>query len=289
MGRVDRIGQESEKIFCYSFLPNEGLERLIKLKSRIKRRLQENAEVIGTDEQFFQGEDQVLLEDLYSEKSSVLDKEILEDIDLPSYALEIWNRAIKNDPELKEKIEEMPNSVHSSKRSTSGNRVLLFAKTNISNNILEIDESYKIVNENQKDILDKAACEPNTPYQEKMNNHYKILRFGLKKIEEELKSIDMVGRLGSNRNPRKKAYKLFEKIQNKNEEDEKIINDIYEYPLLSNAEHTLARMFRRRLSDKEILDHIREWYRSETFLNKKESKRMNEKPRIICSIGLVKK
>ena len=231
-----------------------------------------------------------MLLDLYSEKSSVLDKEVLEDIDLPSYALEIWNKAIKNDPELKEKIEEMPNSVHSSKRSKSeGNRVLLFAKTNISNNILEIDESCKIVNENQKEILDKAACEPTTPCQEKMNNHYKILRFGLKKIEEELKSIDMVGRLGSNRNPRKKAYKLFEKIQNKNEEDEKIINDIYEYSLLSNAEHTLARMFRRRLPEKEILDYIREWYRSETLVNKKEFKRMNEKPRIICSIGLVKK
>ena len=29
-GRVDRIGQEAEKILCYSFLPAEGVERIIK-------------------------------------------------------------------------------------------------------------------------------------------------------------------------------------------------------------------------------------------------------------------
>ena len=114
VGRVDRIGQESENIFCYSFLPDEGLEKLIRLKSRIQNRLQENAEVIGTDELFFQGEKQILV-DLYNESSSVLEREILEDIDLPSYALEIWNKAIKDNPEIEEEVKKMPNSVHSSK------------------------------------------------------------------------------------------------------------------------------------------------------------------------------
>ena len=28
-GRVDRIGQEAENILCYSFLPTEGVERII--------------------------------------------------------------------------------------------------------------------------------------------------------------------------------------------------------------------------------------------------------------------
>ena len=56
VGRVDRIGQESEEIYCHSFMPNEGLEELIKLKSRIQKRLKESAEVIGTDERFFKDE-----------------------------------------------------------------------------------------------------------------------------------------------------------------------------------------------------------------------------------------
>lgn len=58
-GRVDRIGQTAEKILCYSFLPAEGVERIINLRGRVRARLQENAEVVGTDEAFFEddGED----------------------------------------------------------------------------------------------------------------------------------------------------------------------------------------------------------------------------------------
>ena len=38
-GRVDRIGQEAEKILCYSFLPAEGVERIINLRGRVRARL----------------------------------------------------------------------------------------------------------------------------------------------------------------------------------------------------------------------------------------------------------
>jgi len=288
VGRIDRIGQKSENIFCYSFLPDEGLDKLINLKLRIKNRLKQNAEVIGTDELFFQDEEQVLV-DLYNEKSGVLDREALEDIDLPSYALEIWNKAIKDDPEIEEKIKNMPNSVHASKKSNDEeDKILLFAKSHINNNLLEIDQSNNIVNENQKDILDKATCEPNTPCENKMNNHYDMIKFGVNKIEEGLRSTHDVGRLGSNRSPRKKAYDLFEKMKNENEEYKRIFEEIYEYPLLSDAEHTLARMFRRKVSEKELLEYIQERARSETLVNKKESKKINEKPSIICSLGLIK-
>ena len=34
-GRVDRIGQQSEDILCYSFLPAEGVERIINLRGRV--------------------------------------------------------------------------------------------------------------------------------------------------------------------------------------------------------------------------------------------------------------
>jgi len=45
-GRVDRIGQKAENILCYSFLPAEGVERIIRLRERVRQRLNENAEVI---------------------------------------------------------------------------------------------------------------------------------------------------------------------------------------------------------------------------------------------------
>jgi len=53
-GRVDRIGQKAETILCYSFLPADGVERIIRLRARVRQRLRENEEVAGTDEQFFE-------------------------------------------------------------------------------------------------------------------------------------------------------------------------------------------------------------------------------------------
>jgi len=47
-------------------------------------------------------------------------------------------------------------------------------------------------------------------------------------------------------------------------------------------------MFRKKISDNEILNFVVEKHRNETLVNKKESKRMDEKPRIVCSMGLVK-
>ena len=37
-GRVDRIGQEAEDILCHSFLPADGVERLINLRNRCARK-----------------------------------------------------------------------------------------------------------------------------------------------------------------------------------------------------------------------------------------------------------
>ncbi|MDE2717470.1 MAG: helicase-related protein, partial [Chloroflexota bacterium] len=43
-GRVDRIGQKADEILCHSFLPADGVERIINLRTRVRTRLDENAE-----------------------------------------------------------------------------------------------------------------------------------------------------------------------------------------------------------------------------------------------------
>lgn len=51
-GRVDRIGQQAETILCYSFLPEDGIEKIINLRNRLVKRIGENADVVGSDELF---------------------------------------------------------------------------------------------------------------------------------------------------------------------------------------------------------------------------------------------
>ena len=115
-GRVDRIGQQADTIFCHSFLPAEGVERLIRLRARVRRRLHENAEVVGTDEAFFEDEDQQAVLDLYNEMAGVLDGDDEAEVDLSSYAYQIWKNAITADPSLRKEIEDMPSVVYSSKQ-----------------------------------------------------------------------------------------------------------------------------------------------------------------------------
>jgi Helicase conserved C-terminal domain len=93
-GRVDRIGQKSERILCYSFLPAEGVENLIRLRARVRQRLHENAEVVGTDEAFFEDErEKQKLLDLYNENAGILDGDADTEVDLASYAYQIWKNA----------------------------------------------------------------------------------------------------------------------------------------------------------------------------------------------------
>ncbi len=291
VGRIDRIGQESDKIFCYSFMPDDGLERQIKLRSRIQHRLKENAEVIGTDEQFFENEKQILI-DLYNEKSETLEKEIADDIDLSSFALEIWNKGIKKDHTLEETIKNMPNVVHSSKnieKPAHPEGVLLFAKSHVNNYLLYLNKYGKSIKEDQMSILKIAQCLPDTKPLKRAEQHYEIVKSGLEGIHKSLSTFSVSNRLGTSRNPRRKLFEKLDNIPKKDEEENQIMDDIHHYPLSNEAENTLKRMFRRKISDTELLKLVKEKYKNETLVNKKETKKMDEKPRIICSMGLVKK
>ena len=114
-GRVDRIGQKSDKIFCHSFMPADGVERIINLRRRVAQRLHQNAEVVGSDELFFEDDlaEQPLL-DLYHEKSGILEESDAE-VDLASFAYQIWKNAIDADPKLQKTIADLPSVVYSTK------------------------------------------------------------------------------------------------------------------------------------------------------------------------------
>lgn len=52
-------------------------------------------------------------------------------------------------------------------------------------------------------------------------------------------------------------------ISYRNQEEVDITDDVYKYPLFSESEATLARMFRRKVAESQILNYIRERYRNE--------------------------
>lgn len=209
-GRVDRIGQQADTIRCYSFLPAEGVERIICLRERVRQRLRENAEVVGTDEAFFEGEenDRQLL-DLYNEKAGILDDEEDTEVDLASYAYQIWKNAIDRDPALEKIIPAMPSVVYSAKAhqptSDRPEGALVYLRTAEGNDALAwIDTQGNSVTESQFAILKAAECPPDTPALPRAENHHKLVAKGVELIVETEKSVG--GQLGRPSGARFRTY-----------------------------------------------------------------------------------
>jgi len=295
-GRVDRIGQNSAEILCYSFLPADGVERIIRLRARVRQRLQENAEVVGTDEAFFEDEmtDQQL-KDIFTEKAGLLDGEEDDEVDLASYAYQIWKNAIDRQPSLEKIIPEMPNVTYSTKAHkatpNSPYGVLVYMRTAEGNDALAwMDTEGKSVTQSQLAILKAAECVPETPAMPRNERHHELVKMGVEHLVNEEKAVG--GQLGRPSGARFKTYQRLKyyasRVKNTifdNPELEKAIDDIYRFPLTQTAKDTLNRIIKSQLDDAMLADAVIN-LRSEGKLCVVQEEAERHEPKLICSMGL---
>lgn len=294
-GRVDRIGQTSDKILCYSFLPQEGLERILKLRSRLTQRIKENAEAVGTDEVFFDG-DPVNIQDLYNEKAGILDEDE-GDVDLTSQAYEIWNQATKANPDLKKKITNLPDVVFSTKEkhddSFEKNSVITYHRNSQGYEVLSwINEKGETISTSQSRILKVAECSIETPSIPKLELHHDLVKKSVMLAEKE--AAKSGGQLGSKASARYKAYgmlnRYYETVKNTLFDIDalkKTINDIYQFPLRDTAREIINRRIKLGSSDEEIAELCIQ-LRDEGRLCIIDQKDLDtyKTPHILCSMGI---
>jgi SNF2 family DNA or RNA helicase len=296
VGRVDRIGQKAENILCYSFLPADGVDRIIRLRARMRQRLRENAEVVGTDEAFFEDDknDQAVV-DLYNEKSGLLDSDAESEVDLASYAYQIWKNAITRDPSLQKTIPDLASVVLSARSHTPKEEapegVLVYMKTPEDNDALVwVDKDGNSVTESQLAVLEAAACRPDTPAVHHHEKHHDLVRKGVELIIEEEKSVG--GQLGRPSGARFRTYERLKRYADEvkgtlfeSQELLKAIDDIYRYPLRQAAVDALNRQLRSGISDQNLAQLVMA-LRDDGRLCVIEQEEQTQEPRIICSLGL---
>ena len=296
-GRVDRIGQHAERILSYSFLPADGIERLLRLRARVRSRLQENAEVVGTDEAFFEDEgEHGELVDLYNEKAGILDTEPDAEVDLSSYAYQIWKNAIKDTPELATVIPALPPVCFATKQygatDARPHGALVYVRTGDGNDALAwVDMAGKSVTESQFDILRAAECLPATEGQQRSEKHHDLVRKGVDLLVAEGQSVG--GQLGRPSGARFRTYERLKRYAERirgtlfeSPELVKTIEQIYRYPLRQSAADTLNRQLRTGISDQELADLVLALREEDRLCLVQEGDRPGE-PQIICSLGLV--
>ena len=295
-GRVDRIDQSSEQIFCYSFFPAEGVEKIIRLRKRLNDRINENANIVGSDEKFFEG-NETNLRDMYNEKSGSLDDdEDDSDVDLASQAYQIWKNATDANPKLKQIIPALSDVIYSTKRAASPieDGVITYVKTYNDYDVLSwYNSKGEIISQSQKKILQAMACSADTKVEEPLDNHFDLVKSAVENIKQESTSVS--GILGNRFSTRYRIIDLLEHYYKQpptlffdNEKKQLLklaIDDIYNYQLLESTKFILGRMLRTSTND-DTVESVLEMHKNGTLCRIDEDRNKHKDPTIICSMGL---
>ncbi|MGI6209897.1 MAG: helicase-related protein [Anaerolineae bacterium] len=291
-GRVDRIGQENDTIHVYSFMPADGVERIIRLRRRLSRRLQENQEIIGSDDTFFGEKAAQELRDLYTERSRVLDAPEQDDTDLSSEALRVWNSASEED---RRRAQRLPPVIYATRpfqpTPTDPDGVLVYLSfPDRTDALVRVDAQGRTVSQSLSTILRTAACSPGTPALPRREDHHELTAAAVTQVVTEVSNLG--GQLGSLRSVRRKVYEAllaYRRSRRDLGDDlgdlDRIINLLFRYPLQDSAREQLGRQLRLNLATADLLARAQELYAENRLVRITEEPAVQE-PTVVCSLGL---
>ncbi|TDN39884.1 NgoFVII family restriction endonuclease [Hymenobacter sp. UV11] len=300
-GRVDRIGQQAKNIFCYSFLPEDGIEQIIQLRTRLTQRLEENAEVVGTDEIFMEEDITAgLIRNLYNERSDMYNQEPDGEVDLASYAWQIWKNASDADPKLHKIIPDLAPVSHTTRAKHSPDGmlpgVLLYARTANDNDMLVwVDRKGEVITQSQFTILRAAACTVETPLKDKYAKHHELVAKALSFAHDSENSVG--GQLGPKTSARYRTYHILmrhhDAVKNlplfNSETLKKAIEELYRFPLRESARDGLNRLLKTSPADAQVAQFVMALYEEGLLgiVTDDGGGSGRREPQILCSMGLV--
>lgn len=297
-GRVDRIGQKEDQIYCYSFFPADGVEKIISLRGRLNERINRNANIIGSDEIFFEGNEQNL-RDMFNEKAGTLDDEEDGDVDLSSQAFQIWKNATDANPKLKEIIPQLQNMVYSTKEvhDAANSGVITYARTYNDFDVLTwLAPDGTVMSQSQKKILQAMQCSLSDPCIEPLVNHHELVCQAVEQVERDTADPTTAGILGNRLSTRYRLVDLLDHYYKQDmnifytaedKEDLKLaIDDIYNYPLLDSAKLTIGQMLRGNRNNDEIVQYVLDLRKNNALCRLPVEDNSHRDPVIVCSLGM---
>lgn len=303
-GRVDRVGQVHHEVNVY-LISHQTVEKTLKLRSRIRERLESAAEAFGADQAFFtdmSSDDAAArtLEDFYSGN---LDSEEPEEegIDAVSEAAERWADFAKNRPEHAERIMKMQDKRlatralrgESSVHPADDNALMVsYVRTNSEIDLFAV-RSYDPATDGVKESMVPPAkalglfyAEYSTPGEVTSPEEYDVQQ---KLIQYVLRQEGTTH--GNLRGVRRQVFRRFygaddtaslDTLQLEDRE-RKVLDKLYHYPLRRQAESELRRMLRRKADNRSLLDALLRMQQDDELLVKESEIQM---ARVVCSLAI---
>jgi hypothetical protein len=147
------------------------------------------------------------------------------------------------------------------------------------------------VSESEYTILRAAECAPDTPALPRPENHHDLVARGVRYVAEAERSVG--GALGRPSGARYKTYARLMAYADRmrgtlfdSADLNRVLDDIYRYPLRESAKETLNRQLRAGISDDDLAE-LAVALRNEDRLCLITEEAEEREPQIICSLGLV--
>lgn len=292
-GRVDRVGQEASEIRVLSFLPHDGINRIIKLRERLIRRLKEFAETIGSDDVFFIEDDvdnSDAIRGLFDGTANLDQDE--GDVDYSSYALGIWDGASE---EERATVSQLPNVIFSAMKAkdSDDDGIVVFCRTEQGMDALALTRrDTRTSMKTPMEVLRLTSCEPDTPREPTWPEHHQLVEAA---IEGSIANQTNQSILLLNSGERRRLHDLLARYREMFHGTlffdplvDELINEIPRRPLKDSAKRAVIHILKgakldqdKRFSVAQLVD----LYRDGELLDAVNIE--DDDVTIVCSLGLV--
>ena len=196
------MGQQSPTVWVYSFLPQEGVEKIIRLRARCAQRLRENARAFESDERFFDSPDELdaTIRGLFDGTADLSANEDATLVDWSSHAMAIWDQASDID---RTRAASLPDVVYSTRAvgEAVGPGALVYARTALGMDAIAwTDPKGDVRALDPFQALTVSRVDPGIPALERRPDHHRLVKTAIERqLLDAVRSSNVVALSGVQR------------------------------------------------------------------------------------------
>jgi hypothetical protein len=272
---VDRIGQQSPTVNIYSFLPHDGVEKVLNLIKALRRRLNENELILGGSEEFLRNQIQAESQFAGLFNGAAILEGPEGDVDYGSYALRVWDEATEAERDAALRLS--PGSFSTlTAEDARGAGVLTHAKAlHINQGELDylawVGANGSVRALTQLEAMRATVAKPETLPLQMIDDHFKSVS---KALDEIILPQARVKHTIANYGIRRQLYELLTKGRdehysqddlfeaNTHQTIEVMCSEALQHPIVESSKSKIAELlrFKKRLGEKQVLQTLVEMY-----------------------------